>query len=77
MAIHGVKELRVATAIADEDPELRLRNDCQSKVTLLVNIVVHYLLIVSCPAYETLTDQIAVNNTKLHGQGFNGPVNRG
>ena len=67
----------MATAIADEDPELRLRNDSQSKVALLVNIVVHYLLIVSCSAYETLTDQIAANDTKLHGQGFDGPVSRG
>ena len=67
----------MATAIAHEDPELRLRNDSQSKVLLTVIIVVHYLLIVSLSAYETLTKQIAVDDTILHGQCFDGPVNRG
>ena len=44
MAIYRAKELQVATAIADEDPEIRLRNNFQSKVALLDSIVVHYYL---------------------------------
>ena len=76
MAIYRAKELQVATAIADEDPEIRLRNNFQSKVALLDSIVVHYYLIVSFSTYETPADQIAVEDTNLHGQGFDGPVNQ-